>query len=86
MALLPEAREGISTGALSKQLEIPPSTLVHHLRELELGGLITRQALGRSTLVKPRFEALTNIADAFTRLCCATETHPFPNSKSDTTS
>lgn len=78
-ALMPHALKGLTAGALARATNIPPSTLAHHLREMELGRVIMRQSEGRKTIVKPDLAALSEIANLLTKLCCSQEF--IPNSK-----
>lgn len=83
-ALMPQAVSGLTVGELSKATKIPPSTLAHHLREMELGRIILRRAEGRKTIVKPDLAALNEIANVLTNLCCTQEfTNPTEKGPSD---
>ena len=73
LTLMPVATSGLSAGELAERTKIPPSTLAHHLREMEHGRVILRQADGRKTIVKPDLAALSEIASLLTKLCCSTD-------------
>ncbi|MCF6321924.1 MAG: winged helix-turn-helix domain-containing protein [Rhizobiaceae bacterium] len=75
LALLPNADEGMRTGDLSEVTGLPPSTLSHHLRELEYGGVIERQVLGRTTIVRPNLKALVEVVNILTQICCPVKTN-----------
>ena len=76
LALMPHAASGLSAGDLAQTTHIPPSTLAHHLREMEAGRVIERIAAGRKTIVKPNLNSLSNIAGLITQLCCTAEGSP----------
>ncbi len=68
--LLSAPEGGLGFGALGAEVGMPPSTLTHHLRELEDAGLIRRTPQGRASWIAPQTEALTAMIAAVTRLCC----------------
>ncbi|MGB7319658.1 MAG: winged helix-turn-helix domain-containing protein [Planktotalea sp.] len=78
LALMPHAGQGLSAGELSKRTQIPPSTLAHHLREMETGQVILRIPDGRRTIVKPNLATLTQIAALVSQLCCSAEASTEP--------
>ena len=72
--LLARGPEGQSFGFVADALAMSPSTLVHHLREMERAQLVTRDVQGRSTVLKLNLAHLVEILQEFTQLCCcATE-------------
>lgn len=78
--LLPRARDGLSAGELAEQTRTPPSTLAHHLREMEQGHVILRRAEGRKTIVTPNLTTLNDIAVLLTQLCCSQSPPASPQS------
>ncbi|WP_293450937.1 helix-turn-helix domain-containing protein [Planktotalea sp.] len=76
LALMPYAASGLSAGDLAQKTSIPPSTLAHHLREMEAGNVIERIAQGRKTIIKPNLTSLSSIAGLITQLCCTSEGEP----------
>lgn len=70
LKLMPYALKGMTAGEIAQRTGLPPSTLSHHLKEMENGGVITRTALGRKTIVRPSLDTLTSIASLLTQLCC----------------
>jgi DNA-binding transcriptional ArsR family regulator len=68
LSALPETR---TAGQIAKAVGLAPSTLAHHLREMEAGGVISRAAQGRSTVVTLRLDSLTELTATLTQLCCA---------------
>ncbi|WP_085307865.1 ArsR/SmtB family transcription factor [Planktotalea arctica] len=69
-ALLQRAQDGLSAGELAARTQIAPSTLAHHLREMEQGQVITRESHGRKTIITPNLSTLGDIAALLTQLCC----------------
>jgi ArsR family transcriptional regulator, arsenate/arsenite/antimonite-responsive transcriptional repressor len=71
--LLRHCRSGRQFGDLSNELGISPSTLKHHLDEMERAGVLTREAHGRATILKLDLDALAGAAAQLSRLCCSAE-------------
>lgn len=62
---------GLPVGAIQKKLDIPGSTLTHHITHLKSAGVI-RQERRQATLVcKMEFDVLRNLVDYLTEECCA---------------
>jgi DNA-binding transcriptional ArsR family regulator len=72
--LLKHCRSGLQFGDLSNELGIPPSTLKHHVDEMERAGVLVREAQGRATILKLDLDALAGVAVQLSRLCCSAET------------
>ena len=70
-ALVRAGPDGLSVGQLKQRLEIPASTLAHHLRMLIDGGLITQQKQGRSVINRARFEYIEELANFLLQECCS---------------
>ncbi len=66
----------VAFGVLSRELDIPASTLAHHLREMEAGQVVTRRAAGRRTLFAPDLAHLRGVLSDFLEICCAGDTQP----------
>ena len=73
-ALLPHAQSGITFGELAKALGLSPSTLTHHLREMEEARVLNRQVSGRSTVLRLDTDMLTSAITELTQLCCCGDT------------
>lgn len=71
--LLEKPTTGLHFNELASATKIPPSTLSHHLKGLEDGGVIERIAMGRSTLFKPRTEELLVLLQELVARCCQNE-------------
>ena len=70
--------KGLQVGELQQSLNIPPSTLAHHLRVLAESGLILQTKTGRHIISAPNFSAITALIDFLVSECCVEmeETQP----------
>ena len=59
--LLSHYPEGLKAATLSTETSLAPSTLSHHLREMEKGGVIIRHIDGQSTITSLDLTRLTTI-------------------------
>lgn len=71
---------GKPVGHIQKALEIPASTLSHHLKHLELVGLIARRRDGTTHNCVANYRRMDEVLGFLTRECCvdapATESTP----------
>lgn len=65
--------EGLTPGAIATQLEIAPSALSFHLKELANAGLIASEARGRNLIYRARFEQMNALLAYLTEHCCQGE-------------
>ena len=82
MALVKAGQNGLSIGEIQKKLDIPASTLAHHLGFLTSSGLVLREKIGRTGMVRPDFEAIQALADYLLMECCADQDGPAPKQPS----
>lgn len=69
--LLVRAGEGgMAAGAIAEALGVPPSTLSHHLTQLEQSGLIGARRASRRIYYAVRVEAVRNLLDYLVDDCC----------------
>ncbi len=61
---------GLNVGQIGEHLDIPPSTLSHHLRALVQSGLVVQERHGREIVNKPDFDAMANAIAYLTEECC----------------
>ncbi len=74
LRLLVRAGEsGLTVGKLQERLDIPGSTLSHHLRALVQAGVMTQAREGRSLICRADFAAIRGLSDFILRECCADE-------------
>ena len=78
-ALVRAGPSGLSVGEIQDRLEIPASTLTHHLRSLATGGLIEQEKCGRSVINRANFTHIRGLADFLLAECCADDQSPAPD-------
>ena len=64
---------GLTAGKLAKATALAPSTLSHHLSEMEMGGVILRRAVGPSTVTTLDLQKLNSIAASLMQICCSVD-------------
>ncbi len=62
--------DGLAAGAIAQALDVPPSSLSHHLGLLEQAGLATVRRAGRSLFYAADFAAMRALIDFLTEDCC----------------
>lgn len=82
--LLGAAKSGRSFGTLSKELKVAPSTLTHHLRDMENAAVIHREVKGRSSILRLNLDVLDTVVKDLTALCCPPENPSSPQTKEPT--
>ncbi|KII76443.1 ArsR/SmtB family transcription factor [Vibrio renipiscarius] len=65
--------QGIAVGGLQEQLDIPGSTLSHHIASLASAGLISQRREGRTLFCVAEFQCLDNVIGFLQDECCADE-------------
>lgn len=63
--------EGMPVGMIQKKLNIPGSTLTHHINHLKSAGVIRQQRRQATLICKMEFDLLRNLVDYLTEECCA---------------
>ena len=69
--LVRAGHEGLPVGELQKHLEIPASTLSHHLSALISAGLISQERQSRTLFCRPCYAQLEQLMAFLTEECCA---------------
>jgi ArsR family transcriptional regulator len=69
-ALVVAGPQGLTPGALSSALELAPSALSFHLKELAHCGLVSTEARGRNLIYRAEFSRMRELLDYLTRNCC----------------
>ncbi len=62
--------EGAPVGAIQRALDIPASTLSHHLRRLVNVGLVEQVRDSRTLYCKPQLEKLNALVEFLNSECC----------------
>jgi len=58
-------------GDIAEQTGIPPSSLTHHLKEMEAGGLLVRRAEGARTIFTLDLALLSRVFSQLLGQCCS---------------
>lgn len=61
---------GISAGSIAEKMDVSPSNVSFHLKELERAGLITQQRESRSIIYSANYEALGGLVRFLMEDCC----------------
>ncbi len=69
-ALVVAGAAGLSAGALAQQLELAPSSLSFHLKQLVHANLIHCQAQGRFLIYRANFERMNAVLAYLSEHCC----------------
>ena len=69
--LIQVGREGSSVGEIRKKLEIPASTLSHHIAKLVQEGLISQERESRILYCKADFQNMDALMTFLVQNCCA---------------
>ncbi|MGM1149104.1 ArsR/SmtB family transcription factor [Klebsiella quasipneumoniae] len=69
--LVKAGHEGLPVGELQKRLDIPASTLSHHLSSLISVSLVRQERQGRTLFCHARYENLEALIAFLTEECCS---------------
>lgn len=62
---------GLAVGVIQRQLDIPASTLSHHLKHLELVALVSRRREGTSHFCSANYPSMDSVIRFLSEHCCA---------------
>lgn len=65
--------QGIAVGGLQEKLQIPDSTLSHHISNLVSAGLISQRRESRTLYCTAEYEKLDSVINFLKDECCADE-------------
>ena len=68
--LVKAGHEGVPVGHLQKELDVPGSTLSHHISRLVRVGLIKQERESNVLHCLPQYEALTELIEFLQSECC----------------
>lgn len=71
--LVPAGRKGLPVGELQRQLDVPPSTLSHHIARLVQVGLVRQEREGRSLICTADYACMNGLIAYLTRNCCVSD-------------
>jgi len=63
--------EGVAAGTIADKVEVSPSNVSFHLKELERAGLVTFRRDSRSIVYSAEYEALTGLIRFLMEDCCS---------------
>jgi DNA-binding transcriptional ArsR family regulator len=63
--------DGLNVGDLQRLLEVPASTLAHHLASLTRAGLVTQERRGREVVSRADYAAMRALVGYLTEECCS---------------
>ncbi len=72
-ALVKAGDGGLLVGEIQHKLNIPPSTLAHHLKHLAIANLIIQEKQGRAITSRANYEHLNALAAYILDECCVDE-------------
>jgi len=81
LALVRAGPVGLSIGEIQQRLDIPASTLAHHIRFLSAAGLVTQEKQGRSVVNRAAYKQLEALAGFLLRECCEESDARMPPAK-----
>lgn len=62
--------EGMPATQIAEHLEIPPSSLSFHLKELTYANMVIQKKAGRSLIYSANFETMNRLLGFLTENCC----------------
>ena len=68
--LVQAGHDGLTVGDIAAFVDLPPSTLAHHLRTLVHAGLVIQERRGREILSRPDFAKMDATLAFLTSECC----------------
>jgi ArsR family transcriptional regulator, arsenate/arsenite/antimonite-responsive transcriptional repressor len=61
---------GMTPKVLSEQLDVPPTKLSFHLKELAIAGLVTHEQDGRYLIYRAAYDRMDGLVGYLTENCC----------------
>ena len=68
--LVRAGEDGLIVGEVQRHLELPGSTLAHHLQTLARAGLVGQERRGREVVCRADFQAMQALLAFLTHACC----------------
>lgn len=72
-ALVVAGPDGLTPGVIAEKLEMAPSALSFHLKELSHAGLVSSEARGRNLIYRAEFARMNALLAYLTEHCCQGE-------------
>lgn len=71
--LVKGGRQGVPVGEIQSALEVPGSTLSHHITRLVSVGLVVQRREGRTLYCVPQYDELKHLISFLQEECCINE-------------
>ncbi|MEH6472056.1 MAG: metalloregulator ArsR/SmtB family transcription factor [Halopseudomonas sp.] len=71
--LVKSGRQGVPVGAIQSALNVPGSTLSHHITRLVSVGLVVQRREGRTLYCVPQYDELDGLITFLKQECCVNE-------------
>jgi len=68
--LIRAGKAGLNIGEIQKHLNIPPSTLAHHIQALQQTNMLIQEKRGREVINTANYDAMNQLIDFLTDHCC----------------
>ena len=68
--LIRAGKEGMNIGDIQSKLNVPASTLAHHIQALEQTGMVKQKKRGREVINTADYEAMNDLVSYLTDECC----------------
>ena len=81
LSLVRAGPAGLAVGEIQERVDLPASTLAHHLRFLAAAGLIEQEREGRIVRSRAAFDRIERLADFLLRECCSESSTPHPTGR-----
>lgn len=72
-ALVVAGPTGLTPGAIASALDVPPTSLSFHLKELAHAGLVSQERDGRHLIYRASFDQMNALLGYLTAHCCQGE-------------
>lgn len=72
-ALVRAGRPGLTVGELQRRLQVPASTMAHHIGALVRADLVLQERQGREVVCRAGFDAVNELVAYLTEACCVEE-------------
>ena len=63
--------DGLNVGEIQARLDVPASTLAHHIATLAQAGLVEQERIGRETRCRAGYQRMQDLLDYLSDECCA---------------
>ena len=63
--------QGLTVGDIGRRMDMPASTLAHHLAALVRAGLVAQEKRGREVICSAEFRSIRGAVAYLTEACCA---------------